>query len=232
MISSTQRQLVSKGLVLVAGAMASAACLGALPHEAGAQSAFYLASRAELAGRPGTLIRTEPMLGAPDGAAAYRSPLPFARPPRRADRRFRCCHHSGRAGAAGRPADRRLGASDDRRGAALRAVAGFVYFSAGAGAASHGRARLCRDRDRLSRARHRRVLTPTLSASAKGVPFSTPCAPRASSEVRTAAGASRCGGIRRAARPRSIPGFWRRPTRRSWTWSASRRQRRRPNLPS
>ena len=72
MISSTQRRLVSKGLVLVAGAMASAACLGALPHEAGAQSAFYLASRAELAGRPGTLIRTEPMLGAPDGAAAYR----------------------------------------------------------------------------------------------------------------------------------------------------------------
>ena len=96
MISSTQRRLVSKGLVLVAGAiasaaylgapphrasaqsslvagaMASAACLGALPHEAGAQSAFYLASRAELAGRPGTLIRTEPMHGAPDDAAAYR----------------------------------------------------------------------------------------------------------------------------------------------------------------
>ncbi len=72
MISSTQRRLVSKGLALVAGAMASTACLGALPHEAGAQSAFYLASRAELAGRPGTPIRTEPMLGAPDGAAAYR----------------------------------------------------------------------------------------------------------------------------------------------------------------
>ena len=72
MISSTQRRLVSKGLVLVAGAIASAAYLGALPHHASAQSAFYLASREELAGRPGTLIRAEPMQGAPDNAAAYR----------------------------------------------------------------------------------------------------------------------------------------------------------------
>ena len=72
MISSTQRRLVSKGLVLVAGALASAAYLGAPPHRASAQSAFYLASRAELAGRPGTLIRAEPMQGAPDNAAAYR----------------------------------------------------------------------------------------------------------------------------------------------------------------
>ena len=72
MISSTQRRLVSKGLVLLAGAIASASYLGAPPHRASAQSVFYLASRAELAGRPGTLIRAEPMHGAPDNAAAYR----------------------------------------------------------------------------------------------------------------------------------------------------------------
>jgi acetyl esterase/lipase len=37
-----------------------------------AQTPFYQASPEEIAGPPGTLIRQEPMLGAPDGAAAYR----------------------------------------------------------------------------------------------------------------------------------------------------------------
>lgn len=37
-----------------------------------AQSAFYTPTAAELRGAPGTLIRTEPMSGAPLGAAAYR----------------------------------------------------------------------------------------------------------------------------------------------------------------
>lgn len=37
-----------------------------------AQTPFYVATDAELAGAPGTLIRAEPMLGAPDGATAYR----------------------------------------------------------------------------------------------------------------------------------------------------------------
>lgn len=37
-----------------------------------AQSDFYIATRQELAGPPGTLIRAEPMQGAPDNAAAYR----------------------------------------------------------------------------------------------------------------------------------------------------------------
>ena len=37
-----------------------------------AQTPFYQVSPEEIAGPPGTLIRQEPMLGAPDGAAAYR----------------------------------------------------------------------------------------------------------------------------------------------------------------
>lgn len=37
-----------------------------------AQTGFYLAETQELAGAPGTIIRTEPMQGAPEGAAAYR----------------------------------------------------------------------------------------------------------------------------------------------------------------
>lgn len=41
-------------------------------QRAKAQGAFYQASQQEIAGPPGTLIRQEPMLGAPDGAAAYR----------------------------------------------------------------------------------------------------------------------------------------------------------------
>lgn len=71
MICFTQRRRMSERLLLVAGAIVSAAYLGALDR-ASAQSAFYLASREELAGPPGTLIRTAPMQGAPDNAAAYR----------------------------------------------------------------------------------------------------------------------------------------------------------------
>ncbi len=71
MISSAQRRRIFKSLLLVAGAIASAAYPCALDR-ASAQSAFYLASREELAGPPGTLIRTAPMQGAPGDAAAYR----------------------------------------------------------------------------------------------------------------------------------------------------------------
>jgi acetyl esterase/lipase len=45
--------------------------LSAMPG-AEAQTPFYRASEQEIAGPPGTLIRQEPMFGAPDGAAAYR----------------------------------------------------------------------------------------------------------------------------------------------------------------
>src|SRR5580658_695258 len=37
-----------------------------------AQTPFYQAPEADVAGPPGTLVRQEPMHGAPDGAAAYR----------------------------------------------------------------------------------------------------------------------------------------------------------------
>lgn len=46
--------------------------LAAMGHNATAQTAFYQASEEDIAGPPGTLIRQEPMFGAPDGAAAYR----------------------------------------------------------------------------------------------------------------------------------------------------------------
>jgi acetyl esterase/lipase len=53
--------------ILVAAAAMSCAAAGAR-----AQTAFYIATDQELAGAPGTIIRTQPMRGAPGGAAAYR----------------------------------------------------------------------------------------------------------------------------------------------------------------
>ncbi len=55
-------------LVFAAAILSVVACSVA----ARAQTPFYIPSDQELAGRPGTLIRTEPMHGAPDGAEAYR----------------------------------------------------------------------------------------------------------------------------------------------------------------
>ena len=53
---------------------AAVAAFGLLAHTgmARAQTAFYQASEAEIAGAPGTVIRQEPMVGAPAGASAYR----------------------------------------------------------------------------------------------------------------------------------------------------------------
>jgi acetyl esterase/lipase len=57
----------------IAGAAAIAlVVLSSAIASATAQTPFYQASPEEIAGPPGTLIRQEPMLGAPDGAAAYR----------------------------------------------------------------------------------------------------------------------------------------------------------------
>ena len=54
-------------------ALAIACCASfADTDRARAQTGFYAAEKQELAGAPGTLIRTEPMRGAPEGAAAYR----------------------------------------------------------------------------------------------------------------------------------------------------------------
>jgi alpha-beta hydrolase superfamily lysophospholipase len=51
---------------------AAAAFSMAASHAAIAQTPFYVPDRQELAGSPGTIIRAEPMRGAPEGAAAYR----------------------------------------------------------------------------------------------------------------------------------------------------------------
>jgi acetyl esterase/lipase len=53
-------------------ALAAFAIFSSSTGGAKAQTPFYQALPAEIAGPPGTIIRQEPMLGAPDGAAAYR----------------------------------------------------------------------------------------------------------------------------------------------------------------
>lgn len=57
---------------IVLGVLAACQLLAFTCQHAKAQTAFYQASQQEIAGPPGTLIRQEPMFGAPDGAAAYR----------------------------------------------------------------------------------------------------------------------------------------------------------------
>lgn len=57
---------------IVLGVLAVCQLLAFACQHAKAQTAFYHASEQEVAGPPGTLIRQEPMFGAPDGAAAYR----------------------------------------------------------------------------------------------------------------------------------------------------------------
>src|SRR5580692_7735928 len=54
------------------GALLCAAALSLPAGKARAQTAFYDATARELAGPPGSLIRSEPMLFAPAGAQAYR----------------------------------------------------------------------------------------------------------------------------------------------------------------
>src|ERR1700722_3581362 len=55
-----------------AGALFCALAFGPSAGTAHAQTPFYQASQRELAGPPGTIIRSEPMLFAPAGAQAYR----------------------------------------------------------------------------------------------------------------------------------------------------------------
>jgi secretory lipase len=57
---------------IVRAAATAFVVLSSATVNARAQTPFYQASPEEIAGPPGTLIRQEPMLGAPDGAAAYR----------------------------------------------------------------------------------------------------------------------------------------------------------------
>ena len=52
--------------------LAAAIIVALVCDVARAQTAFYTPLAQELAGQPGTVIRKEPMRGAPSGAAAYR----------------------------------------------------------------------------------------------------------------------------------------------------------------
>ena len=65
-------------------ALAAIVATGFLCNAATAQTSFYQASDAEIAGAPGTVIREEPMFGAAAGASAhrvlYRSTSPEGRP--------------------------------------------------------------------------------------------------------------------------------------------------------
>jgi acetyl esterase/lipase len=67
---SSSRKVVGNGLLL-AFVMLSVTSLCA-DGRARAQPGFYVAEEQELVGHPGTLIREDPMQGAPVGAAAYR----------------------------------------------------------------------------------------------------------------------------------------------------------------
>ena len=62
-----------------AGALFCALAFGLSAGAAHAQTPFYRASAQEVAGPPGTIIRSEPMLFAPAGAQAYRvrDPAPW-----------------------------------------------------------------------------------------------------------------------------------------------------------
>jgi hypothetical protein len=63
------------GVSRVAGYLGALLCAAGLSLPAGkvqAQTPFYHATALELAGPPGTLIRSEPMMFAPAGAQAYR----------------------------------------------------------------------------------------------------------------------------------------------------------------
>jgi alpha-beta hydrolase superfamily lysophospholipase len=75
---------VNAGLRRIALAAAIASALVCPSEIACAQGAFYRASEAEIAGQPGTIIREEPIRGAPAGGAAhrvlYRSTAPDGRP--------------------------------------------------------------------------------------------------------------------------------------------------------
>jgi Secretory lipase len=57
---------------LLATILVVAAAMSSVAAGARAQTGFYIATDQELAGAPGTIIRTQPMRGAPGGAAAYR----------------------------------------------------------------------------------------------------------------------------------------------------------------
>ena len=190
------RELVLAAAFLVLSGYASTAS---------AQTSFYDAPKSLLAGQPGTLVRRQPIDGAPLGAAAYR--VLYRSTGMRGRTDFRVGGRGGTAGrAAGRwPPDRRLGTPDLRHHAALRAVPGDLPVPADAGTALVCRTRLCRCRNRLSRSWHGR--TPSLSGwrqrSPRGNRRGTCCGQPARRRRRKAL--LRSGATRKADKPRSSP---------------------------
>jgi acetyl esterase/lipase len=68
-------QIIIRSIAIAARGLVALACAGALVlfvGKATAQTQFYKAYEQDLAGPPGTLIRSEPMMFAPAGAQAYR----------------------------------------------------------------------------------------------------------------------------------------------------------------
>ena len=151
-------------------ALLCAAALLASRRQAQAQTPFYQASAQELAGPPGTLIRSEPMMFAPAGAQAYRvlyrsvgmhgEPIAVSGvivvPP-------------GPAPAGGRPIVAWAHPTTGVVPHCAPSLAIFV-FQQMAGLAPVDRAGRRGRRDRLSRPRHRRVRIPISSATAKPAP--------------------------------------------------------------
>jgi pimeloyl-ACP methyl ester carboxylesterase len=72
MMTSLKIKAVVSCAARYAAALICAAAFGLSAGAAHAQTPFYQASAQELAGLPGTIIRSEPMLFAPAGAQAYR----------------------------------------------------------------------------------------------------------------------------------------------------------------
>ena len=139
---------------------------------------LYFVAAPALAAAPGSLISAEPMPGAPDGAAAYRvlyQSLDLSGQPIEVSGRR---HRAERPRPARRPAGDRLGASDDRRRPALRALAGAGVLRLRSGSARHAGARLSSSRRRTIRGSALRRSIPISSASARRARSSIRCAPR------------------------------------------------------
>jgi hypothetical protein len=116
--------------------------------------ALYDVKPGEASGRAGSIIRVWPLEGGgPGGGDCLPHPVPLDRPLRRADCRLGRDLHSKGRGSGGRAQRDRLGASNQRRGRGLPAVADARRLRHDLGFGRHAAPRLCGGRDRLSRPR-------------------------------------------------------------------------------
>ena len=188
-----------------AGGLLCALAFGLSAGAAHAQTPFYQASQRELAGPPGTIIRSEPMLFAPAGARAYRvlyrstgllgEPIAVSGvivvPP-------------GPAPAGGRPIVAWAHPTTGVVPHCAPSLAIFV-FQQMAGLRQlieQGAVVAATDYPGLGTAGR----IPISSATARRAPSLIPCARRETSPARTAATISRSGVIRKVDRPRCTPG--------------------------